>query len=78
MFCSGPSAATDAQLCDRFIGLLLHYFYVDLDVVFWTQSIAFAMVGIMVAASLRGFLNQVLKWFTQYSTANTRSGEESA
>jgi hypothetical protein len=49
----------------RVLGLLLHYFYLELDVDFWTQSISFAMVGIMVAASVRGFLNQVLRWFTQ-------------
>lgn len=55
----------------RFLGICLHFFYLDFDAEFWAQWISFSMVGVMVVASLRGFLNQVLKLFTHYTTTES-------
>jgi hypothetical protein len=34
---------------------------VEIDVPFWSQHISFLFVGIIIAASIRGFLNQLMK-----------------
>ncbi len=55
----------------RVLGIALHWFYFDLEVEFWAQWISFAMVGVMVVTSFRGFLNQIFRVFTLYATAST-------
>ncbi|KAL6043624.1 Golgi pH regulator A, variant 2 [Balamuthia mandrillaris] len=47
--------------------ILLHIINVEIDVPFWSQQISFIFVGIIIAASIQGFLNQLMKLFHAYS-----------
>jgi len=40
----------------RSLQLLLHHLKVDFDVAFWMQHISFALVGVIIMTSVRGFL----------------------
>lgn len=53
------------------ISLLLKFCHVEIDVPFWSQHISFLFVGIIIAASIRGFLNQLMKLFYAYSSSVT-------
>eukprot|EP01116_Phalansterium_solitarium_P007187 TRINITY_DN1970_c0_g1_i3.p2 TRINITY_DN1970_c0_g1~~TRINITY_DN1970_c0_g1_i3.p2 ORF type:complete len:340 (-),score=158.81 TRINITY_DN1970_c0_g1_i3:93-1112(-) len=44
---------------------------VEIDIYFWTQYVSFVLVGVMIAASVRGFLNYLIKFFYEYSNALT-------
>lgn len=43
----------------------------DLDRTFWAQNISFWLVGIMIIASIRGFLAQLMKAFYEYSNVDS-------
>eukprot|EP01128_Nolandella_sp_AFSM9_P004930 TRINITY_DN2321_c0_g1_i1.p1 TRINITY_DN2321_c0_g1~~TRINITY_DN2321_c0_g1_i1.p1 ORF type:complete len:458 (-),score=73.80 TRINITY_DN2321_c0_g1_i1:99-1472(-) len=50
------------------------WFGIDwLDVQFWSQYISFFLVGIMLVASVRGFLKRIMEVFIEYSSAVTSS-----
>ena len=51
----------------RAMEILLKYLNVQLDVPFWSQHISFLFVGIIIATSIRGFLNHLMKFFHEYS-----------
>jgi len=53
------------------ISLLLKFCHVEIDVPSWSQHISFLFVGIIIAASIRGFLNQLIKLFYAYSSSVT-------
>ncbi len=44
----------------RGIEILLKWFNVEMDVPFWSQHISFFLVGIIIASSIRGFLNYLM------------------
>uniref|UniRef100_A0A7S4M9H9 Abscisic acid G-protein coupled receptor-like domain-containing protein n=1 Tax=Vannella robusta TaxID=1487602 RepID=A0A7S4M9H9_9EUKA len=39
-----------------------------MDVDFWSQYVSFILVGIMIAASIRGFMKNLMKVFRAYSS----------
>src|SRR3989338_6165614 len=43
----------------------------EIDAEFWGQTIALVLVGIMIAASIRGFLLRLMAWFSTYSSSDT-------
>jgi hypothetical protein len=43
------------------IRTLARFCHVEIDVPFWSQHISFLFVGIIIAASIRGFLQQLMK-----------------
>lgn len=47
----------------RGLGWALLYLNVEIDVHFWSQNISFIFVGIIIATSIRGFLNYLMKFF---------------
>lgn len=47
----------------------LYLLRIDIDIVFWSQSISFALVGAIIVSSIRGFLQRVLKLFDSYSSS---------
>jgi len=51
----------------RGLFIALNYFNIKLDAQFWSQYISFILVGIIIATSIRGFLNYLLKFFSEYS-----------
>jgi len=53
----------------RGIGIVLRFLYVPIDVTFWSQQISFLLVGIIIATSIRGFLNYLMKFFYEYSNS---------
>ncbi|KAM9943278.1 hypothetical protein ACTFIT_006676 [Dictyostelium discoideum] len=53
----------------RGLDIALRYFHFQVDVTFWSQHISFILVGLMTASSIRGFLNQILKVFHEYSSS---------
>jgi len=53
----------------RGIGIVLRFLYVPIDVPFWSQQISFLLVGIIIATSIRGFLNYLMKFFYEYSNS---------
>ncbi|KAN0041037.1 hypothetical protein ACTFIV_003573 [Dictyostelium citrinum] len=53
----------------RGLDIALRYFHIQVDVTFWSQYISFILVGLMTASSIRGFLNQILKVFHEYSSS---------
>jgi len=53
----------------RGLDLLLRYLHIEVDVPFWSQHISFLLIGLMTASSIRGFLNQILKVFHEYSSS---------
>ncbi|KAF2075217.1 hypothetical protein CYY_003478 [Polysphondylium violaceum] len=53
----------------RGLDLLLRYLHIEVDVPFWSQHISFLLIGLMTASSVRGFLNQILKVFHEYSSS---------
>ncbi|EGC32965.1 hypothetical protein DICPUDRAFT_9193, partial [Dictyostelium purpureum] len=53
----------------RGLDIALRYFHIQIDVPFWSQHISFLLVGLMTASSIRGFLNQILKVFHEYSSS---------
>ena len=55
------------------IGLRLatQKFHFDIDPEFWGQTISLVFIGIMIAASIRGFLHRLMQWFYTYSSSNT-------
>jgi len=55
----------------RGIEILLKWFNVEMDVPFWSQHISFILVGIIIASSIRGFLNYLMKFFYEYSSSVT-------
>lgn len=55
----------------RGIGIVLFIFAVDFDVEFWSQYVSFVLVGIMIALSIRGFLQQLMKVFYAYASPAT-------
>jgi len=55
----------------RGIGWALLYLNVEIDVHFWSQNISFIFVGIIIATSIRGFLNYLMKFFYEYSSSVT-------
>eukprot|EP01104_Vermistella_antarctica_P006053 TRINITY_DN1678_c0_g1_i1.p1 TRINITY_DN1678_c0_g1~~TRINITY_DN1678_c0_g1_i1.p1 ORF type:complete len:466 (+),score=118.22 TRINITY_DN1678_c0_g1_i1:433-1830(+) len=55
----------------KWMGISLRIMNVDIDINFWTQTISFVLVGIIIAASIRGFLNQLMKVFYEYSSSET-------
>eukprot|EP00011_Vannellida_sp_DIVA3-517-6-12_P005399 CAMPEP_0114612864 /NCGR_PEP_ID=MMETSP0168-20121206/4837_1 /TAXON_ID=95228 ORGANISM="Vannella sp., Strain DIVA3 517/6/12" /NCGR_SAMPLE_ID=MMETSP0168 /ASSEMBLY_ACC=CAM_ASM_000044 /LENGTH=447 /DNA_ID=CAMNT_0001823853 /DNA_START=57 /DNA_END=1400 /DNA_ORIENTATION=- len=55
----------------RGIGIVLFLFAIDFDVEFWSQHVSFVLVGIMIALSIRGFLQQLMKVFYAYASPAT-------
>jgi hypothetical protein len=55
----------------RGFDIALKWFHVELDVPFWSQHISFILVGIIIASSIRGFLNYLMKFFYEYSSSLT-------
>jgi len=53
----------------RGIGIVLRYMNVSIDVPFWSQQISFLLVGIIIATSIRGLLNYLMKFFYEYSSS---------
>ncbi|KAI9230365.1 MAG: Abscisic acid G-protein coupled receptor-domain-containing protein [Piptocephalis tieghemiana] len=45
------------------LATFVHHFNVELDTQFWSQQLSFFFVGIMIIASIRGLLLQILKFF---------------
>lgn len=43
----------------------------DIDANFWAQTISLVLVGIMIAASIRGLLHRMMSWFYMYSSSYT-------
>jgi len=60
---------TSIDPVSRGIGIMLRYFNVSMDVPFWSQQISFLLVGIIIATSIRGFLNTLMKFFYEYSSS---------
>eukprot|EP01133_Synstelium_polycarpum_P021597 gene21597-25936_t len=55
----------------RGLDIALRYLHITVDVPFWSQHISFLLVGLMTASSVRGFLNQLMKVFHEYSSSIT-------
>jgi hypothetical protein len=53
----------------RGIDILLKFIHVEIAVEFWSQHISFLLVGIIIATSIRGFLNYIMKVFFTLSDA---------
>eukprot|EP01132_Coremiostelium_polycephalum_P004697 gene4697-5867_t len=53
----------------RGLDITLRYLHIELDVAFWSQHISFLLIGLMTASSVRGFLNQLMKVFHDYSSS---------
>jgi hypothetical protein len=49
----------------------LYLLRIDIDIVFWSQNVSFALVGAIIVSSIRGFLQRVLKLFDSYSSSAT-------
>jgi hypothetical protein len=47
----------------------LYLLRIDIDIVFWSQNVSFALVGAIIVSSIRGFLQRVLKLFDSYSSS---------
>lgn len=43
------------------ISILVHYFQYEVDVQMWSQYASFVLVGVIIVASIRGFLIQIMK-----------------
>jgi len=52
----------------RGLDLALRYLHIQVDIPFWSQYISFLLVGVMIASSIRGFLNQLMKIFRNYAS----------
>ncbi|KYQ92851.1 putative G-protein coupled receptor [Tieghemostelium lacteum] len=52
----------------RAFDIAFRYFHIELDFEYWSQYVSFLLIGIMTATSIRGFLNQILKLFHEYSS----------
>ena len=48
--------------------IAVHWFGLDIDVLFWSQHISFGLVGIIVFCSTRGFLLTMSKFFIWMSS----------
>ena len=57
----------------RGLEIALLWFRVELDVQFWSQHISFALVGVLLLTTLRGFLKKLMDVFYEYSSINTSS-----
>jgi Abscisic acid G-protein coupled receptor/The Golgi pH Regulator (GPHR) Family N-terminal len=55
----------------RGLALLTGHVGIAVDTHFWAQNIALVLVGVMMAASIRGFLRKLMHWFHTYSSAGT-------
>jgi len=53
----------------RGLDIALRHLHIEIDVPFWSQHISFLLVGVMIASSIRGFLNQLMKFFNEYSSS---------
>ena len=47
---------------------LFVWFSIELDLSIWYQYISFILVGVIIAASIRGFLKNLMKIFHAYSS----------
>lgn len=45
----------------KILNFLLIWFHFEIDVDFWSQYISFILVGVMISASIRGFLKNLMK-----------------
>lgn len=45
----------------RGLSILFNIIHVDIDIPFWSQHISFILVGVIIATSIRGFLNVIMK-----------------
>ncbi|KAL7753299.1 hypothetical protein RI367_001074 [Sorochytrium milnesiophthora] len=50
------------------LSTLVNHFNVSLDVNFWSQQISFIFIGILIVATIRGFLIQLMKFFRKFLT----------
>lgn len=55
----------------RSIEIVVNYFNINFDVVFWSQHISFLLVGVIVVTSIRGFLITLTKFFYAISSSNS-------
>eukprot|EP01117_Protostelium_nocturnum_P016449 TRINITY_DN6506_c0_g5_i1.p1 TRINITY_DN6506_c0_g5~~TRINITY_DN6506_c0_g5_i1.p1 ORF type:complete len:476 (-),score=102.91 TRINITY_DN6506_c0_g5_i1:1061-2488(-) len=55
----------------RGLGILFNVLNIPIDVPFWSQHISFILVGVIIATSIRGFLNSLMKFFYEYSNNST-------
>lgn len=55
----------------RGLELALLWFHIELDVQFWSQTLSFALVGVLLLTTLRGFLKKLMDIFYEYSSATT-------
>ncbi|PRP84446.1 Golgi pH regulator-like [Planoprotostelium fungivorum] len=55
----------------RGLSILFNTLNIPIDVPFWSQHISFILVGIIIASSIRGFLNVIMKFFYEYANSVT-------
>jgi len=55
----------------RGFDIIIKWFNFDMDVDFWSKHLSFILVGIIIASSIRGFLNYLMKLFYEYSSSET-------
>ncbi|EFJ12513.1 hypothetical protein SELMODRAFT_235006 [Selaginella moellendorffii] len=55
------------------IAIFLRIFHINFNVALWSQYVSLAFVGMMIAMSLRGFLQSLMKFFSIASSGGARN-----
>lgn len=50
------------------LGLAVHHFNIEIDAQLWSQYISFVFIGVIITASIRGLLIQLMKFFHAFSS----------
>eukprot|EP00898_Chlorokybus_atmophyticus_P004678 jgi/Chlat1/5210/Chrsp33S00395 len=58
----------------RAVGVLFHTCHIRFDTVLWSQYISLLFIGVLIATSMRGFLQNVLKFFSTVGSSIGASG----